>query len=537
MDSQKYKSLNFSLFFIGILFLVLLAGCDGLLQSRLSEGSSLNEGDGLPPGIFTLLYPPDGAIGIDLTPTLSWNPSTDPEGGMVYYVISLKDQQNAFKQDVTVQNTSYTVDAPLKPGKTYYWRVAAKDPKGNVRLTSFRSFTTAVSGGDASFSPILSQTNVRKGVITHHPSNPNYLVYTYINRVDLSVWSKISSDGGITWDNSIEAPFLPNTRDLAVSMNSNLYTGAMFIYITSDDTGTGARVAVSRLPYNSTWSNPTQVYSESGSAFRRLPSVVRADYDSTPIFGVGYDTSGPGGPNDTQAFTIYLDNTTNNFSSNSDLIFPSPPVDPYYCQQVSSDFENPSSMYYLYFTNSISSEIDGGDMVVVEGIYPATWQPYQYRVVDGSDEQRPSQGYLFKKNGYYILLYALEEGPLPPHSVQSTLFLRAADSLNGLDCPPNTIDSVLESSLAIMSNTNGRYRTVYAAQNSSGTIHIVWQDSSNKIKWSKIDTSSPPFTPTTPTTLALNRWLDSISVGNTEMYVSVVDSNNGYTGEVIKVPF
>jgi len=374
---------------------------------------------------------------------------------------------------------------------------------------------------------------VRKGVIGHHPANPNYVVYTsYIRQSDLYVYSQTSSDGGNTWSSPTVVSGHSFVRDLVLGVSGTGYTGGLFIDNAGDDSGAGSRVVTSRLVYEgSSWDYPVAEQIPAYSlGLRRLPSVVRTTGNEY-LFGVGIDNYGGNVGNDTNAYSLFWAGT--DFSGGPVSVGLSSETDnPTYCQQVAFDPEV-GTMYYLYFDNHMEYETDGGDIFVIQGSYPATCSgPAETRVVNVGSNQRPSQGYLFKNiGGDFIFLYALEEGP-PANPTANTLYLRVGPGLNDLQY---STDILVESALGVPTNTNSRYRTLYAAQDGSGTIHVVWQDASGTIKWSKIQTANPPYTPTTPVTLANNRWLDSISVGEMEMYVSMVEIGS-FNGEVLKVP-
>jgi len=96
------------------------------------------------PSAPTLLSPPDGAVGVSLTPTLSWTPSS---GAASYRVQLAKDQ--GFTQLVFEQAglATTTIDlAGLEPSITYYWRVSAYNQLGVASDWSTTwSFTTQVT--------------------------------------------------------------------------------------------------------------------------------------------------------------------------------------------------------------------------------------------------------------------------------------------------------------------------------------------------------------------------------------------------------
>ena len=98
-----------------------------------------------PPPSFpapTLALPSDGATGVSLTPTLSWNSVSGTAGYSVYLGTTNPPPIMAL-----TGITSYTPTNPLSPATTYYWTIASRDPNnGNAESKApIRSFVTATS--------------------------------------------------------------------------------------------------------------------------------------------------------------------------------------------------------------------------------------------------------------------------------------------------------------------------------------------------------------------------------------------------------
>jgi len=192
-------------------------------------------------------------------------------------------------------------------------------------------------------------------------------------------------------------------------------------------------------------------------------------------------------------------------------------------------------MYYLYFDNHGDYEMGGGDIFVISGSYPTTWFGFEAetRVVNAGYDERPGQGYLFHWNGVdFILIYALEVGP-PLNPTGNTLYLKHAPTLADLEsASPITLENALQYAV----DTWSRYRTVYAAQDDSGNIHVVFQDQGNTIKWVKINSST--YAVETSQTIATGQWLDSISLGGNKLYVSTINGTySGNSASIIVVSF
>ncbi len=311
-------------------------------------------------------------------------------------------------------------------------------------------------------------------------------------------------------------------------LSGNGNTVGLFIDYANNDAGEGARVVTSRLLYGGAWEAPIQRMFSEGSTLRRLPSAVRT-VGNECLLGFGYDNVGASMWDDTNAYTLYWDGSSIPSMNPVNL---SPATDnPIYSQQVAFD-PSMSTMYYLYFDNHMEGELDGGDLFVISAYYPSDWsEAYETRVVNASASQRPSQGYLFRGNGGDLLLiYALEEGP-PLNPASNTLRLRYDPGLGGLEY---STDTILENYVSVITDNNSRYRTVYAAQDTSGNIHVVWQDASWNVKWRKINSTTHELG--VEYTVCLYRWLDSISVGSDKLYVSVIDPTT-LDGSIIEVTF
>ena len=83
------------------------------------------------PGAFDLLTPADTTSDVSLTPTLSWDGSTD----VVTYWLRLGtsdtfDTGDLVVNDATLTGTTFPVPTPLDAGTTYYWMVQALNDSG-----------------------------------------------------------------------------------------------------------------------------------------------------------------------------------------------------------------------------------------------------------------------------------------------------------------------------------------------------------------------------------------------------------------------
>jgi phosphodiesterase/alkaline phosphatase D-like protein len=99
-----------------------------------------------PPSAPTLASPADGATGVSVTPTLSWNASS---GATSYTVqVSTVADFSSLTLDSTLTTTSVNLIG-LSNNTQYYWRVSATNSGGTSAFSTSRSFTTVVSAPPA----------------------------------------------------------------------------------------------------------------------------------------------------------------------------------------------------------------------------------------------------------------------------------------------------------------------------------------------------------------------------------------------------
>jgi len=116
---------------------ILLVSCGG---GGYGGGGGMygGSGMGLPPAMFSLTSPTDGAMGVSTTPTLMWSASLYAMG---YYVYIKKQADAAYPAPVSVTMTSYPIPAALDPSTQYDWKVTAHNNSGMVTSPTF-TFTT-----------------------------------------------------------------------------------------------------------------------------------------------------------------------------------------------------------------------------------------------------------------------------------------------------------------------------------------------------------------------------------------------------------
>ena len=95
-----------------------------------------------------LLTPVNGANGVSITPTLSWQPLNDSETYQLQ-VSLLPDFSVLVINATDILHTFYSADS-LSPQTTHYWKVRGVNSSGQSRWSEVRNFTTGSSVGIAS---------------------------------------------------------------------------------------------------------------------------------------------------------------------------------------------------------------------------------------------------------------------------------------------------------------------------------------------------------------------------------------------------
>ncbi len=96
------------------------------------------------PETFNLIGITNGTTGVDLLPNFIWTAAVDPDGDPVTYDLYIDSNENPtilFAENISV--TNYQAEERLSLTNQYYWKVVAKDNKGNTTESEeIYSFTT-----------------------------------------------------------------------------------------------------------------------------------------------------------------------------------------------------------------------------------------------------------------------------------------------------------------------------------------------------------------------------------------------------------
>lgn len=167
---MKNRSLRAFLFFVVAFFLFL-----GYLNSCSSNR---------PPTKPSNPNPSDGATGVSITPTLSWSCS-DPDGDpLVYDIYFGNNPDKLLLVEKDHPTTSYQPPTTLQFDTMYFWKVVAKDDKGDVTegdLWGFRTLGLSVLyefplESDTTAGPIFSSPAVGPDEKVYMGFNGGYLV-------------------------------------------------------------------------------------------------------------------------------------------------------------------------------------------------------------------------------------------------------------------------------------------------------------------------------------------------------------------------
>lgn len=82
------------------------------------------------PTVPSLVYPLSNTLCIDNNVVFQWNPSTDSEGNPISYSVEVSESSNFASLAHNVSSSAVSSIITLEKGKSYYWRIKAKDNKG-----------------------------------------------------------------------------------------------------------------------------------------------------------------------------------------------------------------------------------------------------------------------------------------------------------------------------------------------------------------------------------------------------------------------
>ena len=238
-----------------------------------------------------LTSPKNGAKEIDLKPVLSWNFVAPFVFGDVKYdlYISGSPEPSLYKSDLT--STFYTIEDPLSPNKTYYWKVVAKIGEELVE-SQIWNFTT-ISDLPPSTPDLLSPEN-------------NTIVPIYVH----FEWGESKDPDGdavlydfyLATDNTFSSPVSVLGLD-STGLNLTLYPNMAYFWKVkaADDKGMEAESAVYTFrTKDAPPIKPLAIYPEDGQ-----------EDVSTPVKLMWYSEDPEGSP---LIYDVYLGEATNSLT-------------------------------------------------------------------------------------------------------------------------------------------------------------------------------------------------------------------------------
>ncbi len=121
---------------------------DGSLVARSASNTQTAVGffsfrtGNLLPSTPTYIYPENQAVHIPATPTFRWNMCGDADGDAIAYDIYIgEDHMTAQRFTRAASEGSYAPEEPFENGKSYTWRIVAKDGKGGNRVGEWWTFS------------------------------------------------------------------------------------------------------------------------------------------------------------------------------------------------------------------------------------------------------------------------------------------------------------------------------------------------------------------------------------------------------------
>ena len=99
-----------------------------------------NNESNVKPNELTNRWPENGQVDVEFSPTIRWQ-GKDPDGDILSYDVYFGENPNPPKVSTKQASTAYET-GPLTNNTTYYWKVVAKDGKGNQRESPVYSFKT-----------------------------------------------------------------------------------------------------------------------------------------------------------------------------------------------------------------------------------------------------------------------------------------------------------------------------------------------------------------------------------------------------------
>jgi hypothetical protein len=157
---MKKAYLYLIVFSVSILFSCSSGGDDDVKKPDPVENTA--------PTVPSQVYPLNNTVCIDNNVVFEWNASTDAEGNSISYQIELSENSSFSPISNSASSSSTSKLVSLTKGKSYYWRLKARDSKGNE--SDYSSVSQFLTEGD--------------GVSNHLPFAPSLLAPALNSEID-----------------------------------------------------------------------------------------------------------------------------------------------------------------------------------------------------------------------------------------------------------------------------------------------------------------------------------------------------------------
>jgi hypothetical protein len=187
--------------YFGILISVLVSCSSGGDDGGGPEQEPINT----PPSVPVQVYPLANTLCIDNNVVFEWNASTDNEGNSITYMVEVSENSDFSSLAHNVSSAATSRIIALEKGKSYYWRLKARDVKGEE--SDYSTVSQFLTEGD--------------GVSNHLPFAPSLVSPALGAEIDgtsttLS-WTASDVDGdALTYD-----VYLDTTSDPTAKVSDN----------------------------------------------------------------------------------------------------------------------------------------------------------------------------------------------------------------------------------------------------------------------------------------------------------------------------
>ena len=150
-----------------------------------------------PPNVPSNPKPRNGDVNIPLNVKLSWD-SEDMDGDMVYYdvyfsdLIGKVDSMSLETKIASGISNNFIIVDPLAENKTYYWRVVAKDDKGNSSIGPIWRFTTLKILDEAGYA---NSVFVKNEYLYSAMGTAGMVIYKIIDKNTISEVARVNTPG------------------------------------------------------------------------------------------------------------------------------------------------------------------------------------------------------------------------------------------------------------------------------------------------------------------------------------------------------